>query len=96
MLLQALLLCATVVHQALGKGCDREPEANLVENHSWVEDVFWVKELLQSPHDVIGLCAPFHLNIGRDITACAMLSLQTQQIQRLVNRSIGILGLRPG
>lgn len=61
--------------------CHCKAEQYLVEDNSWVEHIFRVKELLQPPHDVVCLGTPLHLHIGSHITASAMLSLQVNKHQ---------------
>ena len=50
--------------------------AHLVEDNTRVEHKGGVKEMLQLPHELIGLAAPFHLHKGSHIAPCAMLTLQ--------------------
>ena len=52
-----------------------QSEAYPVEDNTRVEHKGGVKELLELPHEVIGLCTPLHLYKRRDIAPCAVLSL---------------------
>ncbi len=49
---------------------------HLVEDNTRVEHKGGVKEMLQLPHELIGLAAPLHLHKGSHIAPCAVLTLQ--------------------
>ncbi len=65
-----------LVNQQRRRGKRGGGGAHLVEDNTRVEHKGGVKEMLQLPHELIGLAAPLHLHKGSHIAPCAMLTLQ--------------------
>mmetsp|Transcript_14411 Transcript_14411/g.39045 ORF Transcript_14411/g.39045 Transcript_14411/m.39045 type:complete len:426 (+) Transcript_14411:1091-2368(+) len=51
-----------------------------VQHHARVDGHGGVKQVLQLPHQLVGLCAPLHLHKGCHIAACAVLALQAATV----------------
>ncbi len=67
-------------NQQEGRGEEgRGGGAHLVEDDTRVQHKGGVKEMLQLPHELIGLAAPLHLHKGSHIAPCAVLTLQDTQ-----------------